>query len=50
MQNGQKNDASVSNRYNQDLDVLKMNVKPVYTDKNQDVFDYAIGEREIVDR
>ncbi|MDO9276112.1 MAG: DUF2911 domain-containing protein [Lutibacter sp.] len=43
-----KNDAWGANGYNQDLDVLRMNVKPDYTDSSQEVLDYAIGESEII--
>ncbi|HSQ45824.1 MAG TPA: DUF2911 domain-containing protein [Lutibacter sp.] len=43
-----KNDAWGSNGYNQELDVLRMNVKPMNTDKNQEALDYAIGEKEII--
>ena len=43
-----KNDAWGSNGYNQELDVLRMDVKPVNTDKNQEALDYAIGEKEII--
>jgi len=43
-----KNDAWGSNGYNQELDVLRIDVKPFDTDKNQETLDYAIGEKEIV--
>jgi len=43
-----KNDAWGSNGYNQEQDVLRMNVKPINTDKNQEALDYAIGENEII--
>ncbi|NEW78072.1 MAG: DUF2911 domain-containing protein [Gelidibacter sp.] len=43
-----KNDAWGSNGYNKDLDVLRMNVKPNYLDKNQEELDYAIGNKEII--
>lgn len=43
-----KNDAWGANGYNQDLDVLRLNVKPDYTVSNQEVLDYAISESEII--
>jgi len=43
-----KNDAWGSNGYNKDLDVLRLNVKPNYTDNNQEALDYAVGEKEII--
>ena len=43
-----KNDAWGSNGYNKDLDVLRLNIKPTYTDNNQEALDYAVGEKEIV--
>ena len=43
-----KNDAWGSNGYNQELDVLRMDVKPIKTDKNQEALDYSIGEKEII--
>jgi len=43
-----KNDAWGSNGYNQELDVLRMDVKPINTKTNQEALDYAIGEKEIV--
>lgn len=43
-----KNDAWGSNGYNQELDVLRINVKPINTDKNQETLDYAIGDKEII--
>lgn len=43
-----KNDAWGSNGYNQELDVLRLDVKPINTDKNQEALDYAIGEKEII--
>ncbi|HCE55829.1 MAG: DUF2911 domain-containing protein [Lutibacter sp.] len=43
-----KNDAWGSNGYNQELDVLRMDVKPINTETNQEALDYAIGEKEIV--
>lgn len=43
-----KNDAWGSNGYNQDLDVLRFNVKPINTENNQEALDYAIGDKEII--
>lgn len=43
-----KNDAWGSNGYNQELDVLRLDVMPINTDKNQEALDYAIGEKEII--
>jgi hypothetical protein len=43
-----KNDAWGSNGYNQDLDVLRMNMKPIITDESQEALDYAIDKKEIV--
>lgn len=43
-----KNDAWGSNGYNQALDVLRMDVKPINTNTNQEALDYAIGEKEII--
>jgi hypothetical protein len=43
-----KNDAWGAFSYKQDEDVLRMNVKPINLDKNQEALDYAIGEKEII--
>ena len=43
-----KNDAWGSNAYKQEEDILRMNVKPDYTENNQEVLNYAIGEKGIV--
>lgn len=43
-----KNDAWGSNGYNKDLDVLRMDVKPDYSESSQEALDYSIGEREII--
>lgn len=42
-----KNDAWGSNGYNPDLDVLRLNVKPINTNTNQESLDYAVGKKEI---
>ncbi|MFZ2432076.1 MAG: DUF2911 domain-containing protein [Lutibacter sp.] len=43
-----KNDAWGSNGYNQELDVLRMDVNPIDNESNQEALDYAIGEKEII--
>ncbi len=43
-----KNDAWGAFSYNQEDDVLRMNVKPMNMDKNQEALDYAIGDKEII--
>jgi len=43
----EKNDAWGSNGYNQDLDVVRFNVKPINTDTNQENLDYAVDEKAI---
>lgn len=43
-----KNDAWGSNGYNQDLDILRLDLEPINTDNNQESLDYAIGEKEII--
>lgn len=43
-----KNDAWGAFSYKQDEDVLRINVKPDYTDNNQEMLDYSIGDKEII--
>jgi hypothetical protein len=43
-----KNDAWGAFSYQQDEDVLRMNVKPDYTENNQEMLDYSIGDKEII--
>lgn len=43
-----KNDAWGSNGYNPELDVLRLNVKPINTENNQEALDYSIGDKEII--
>ena len=43
-----KNDAWGAFSYKQDEDVLRINVKPDYTENNQEMLDYSIGDKEII--
>lgn len=43
-----KNDAWGAFSYKQEDDVLRMNVKPGYTESNQEALDYSIGDKEII--
>lgn len=43
-----KNDAWGAFSYNQDEDVIRMDVKPIITTENQEALDYAIGKKEII--
>lgn len=43
-----KNDAWGSNAYNMEDDVLRMDIKPDYTENNQEMLDYSIGDKAII--
>ncbi|MDD3721662.1 MAG: DUF2911 domain-containing protein [Lutibacter sp.] len=43
-----KNDAWGAFSYNQEEDILRMNLTPDYTNDNQEALDYAIGDKEII--
>ena len=42
-----KNDSWGANSYNKDEDILRLNIAPKFTEENQEILEFAIGEKGI---